>query len=203
MSEATRATTLAEAWAEGHLTDEHGPGLCECLNPYDDTTQCVTDGTADGPMSKAEAEDMVAYIRARPPGSLTLTDFLLSRIAEDEAAVKRALDFPYHVAGPPWGAAYEPVADDPSSSLTDHHLAVTPARVLAECAARRRIVERERWTPSPGMECDGHPIPFAPHGDYGEGFCMYYAERDGEFSPDLRDLAAIYSDHPDYRADWA
>lgn len=24
----------ARAWAEGHATDEHGPGRCECPNPY-------------------------------------------------------------------------------------------------------------------------------------------------------------------------
>lgn len=27
--------TAADYWDEGHAsTDEHGPGLCECLNPY-------------------------------------------------------------------------------------------------------------------------------------------------------------------------
>lgn len=41
LAEATRAllaecvTVAGRAWAEGHAaTDEHGPGLCECVNPY-------------------------------------------------------------------------------------------------------------------------------------------------------------------------
>ena len=107
----------------------------------------------------------------------TLTEFLLARIAADEAA-----------------------ADD--VDWDDYNPLHQPARVLAECEAKRRIVERERWKPPHGMDCDGHPGAWMPHGDYGAGYCMWGAEHDGEQSATLRDLAAVYADHPDYRNEW-
>jgi hypothetical protein len=58
-----QATTLAEAWAEGHITDEHGPGLCECENPYEEYAVRYGDGQLDGPMSRSAAEEMIAEIR--------------------------------------------------------------------------------------------------------------------------------------------
>lgn len=79
----------------------------------------------------------------------TLTDFLLARIAEDEADVA-----------------------DPAAAL---HYA--PDRVLAECEAKRRIVERHSG-------CD--------EVSYG----------DTSTCPDARDLALPYADHPDYRPEW-
>lgn len=66
MSNGSRATTLAEAWAEGHLTDEHGPDLCECENPYEDYAVRYGDGRVDGPMSRADADEMVAHLRRKP-----------------------------------------------------------------------------------------------------------------------------------------
>jgi hypothetical protein len=150
--------------------------------------------------------------------TLALTEFLLARIAEDEADVLdrwdsdgRARVATVWTGGDP---GYTTVASDDGDGVwiadgrevTDArnaHVLFDPARVLAECEAKRQIVEWHRWSPSPGMECAGHPEPFAPHGDYGEGYCMYFAEHDGEFSPELRAIAAVYSDHPDYRDDWA
>lgn len=111
----------------------------------------------------------------------TLTDFLLARIAEDEAAAQRAAGHPYDIVGTPWGDPYDIVADD-RSSRADHWLAVAPARVLAECEAKRQIVERctallrvEVW------EYDDAP-------DLVEAV--------------LCDLALPYADHPDYREEW-
>jgi hypothetical protein len=103
----------------------------------------------------------------------SLTEFLLARIAEDEVAAERAGSFT------PW--------DETFQNDNYGHLTIQPARVLAECAAKRRIVE--------------------------ELVLPYIAERRrlmngqpswGDEHPDLlRILAAPYADHPDYREEWA
>jgi hypothetical protein len=67
-----------------------------------------------------------------------------------------------------------------------------PARVVAECEAKRRIIEREH------VECGGHPGPWMPHDDYGPGYCW----REDEHNMTLTDLAAVYADHPEYRDEW-
>jgi len=79
--------------------------------------------------------------------SQTITDFLEARIAEDE---RRA-----NYYGP---------------------LALGNARVLAECAAKRAIIET-------------FPVKNGEHGPLG--------------SRVLETLAAVHKNHPDYREDWA
>ncbi|MFJ9387723.1 DUF6221 family protein [Nocardioides sp. NPDC101246] len=90
---------------------------------------------------------------------MTITEFLLARIAEDEAAARaaahdgerwRTLKEDYRLAvaidnGMKWGG--ETVAYDegrPSEEQSAHIARHDPARVLAECEAKRRIVERCR-----------------------------------------------------------
>lgn len=83
---------------------------------------------------------------------MTLADFLLARIAEDEAGVI-----------PEWQFG-------------------TPSRVLAECDAKRQIVD----------------------------MCGYHLEFSGDVTPASDDLATAtlhflalpYADHPDYREEW-
>jgi len=88
---------------------------------------------------------------------MTITEFLEARIAEDEAEAK-------------WVEA----EGDHGSSPVQH-----PSRVLAECAAKRAMVDLYR------------------NGVMGEIF-------DGEkWTNPLAPLAAAYKDHADYREDWA
>lgn len=88
-----------------------------------------------------------------------LTDFLLARIAEDEAAVR-------------------PYADGDSKSR-----GWVAARVLADSAAKRRIVDDLSTEVREAEE----------HGDRHDAACaMHY----------LRLLALPYADHPDYREEW-
>ena len=103
--------------------------------------------------------------------TLTLTGFLLARIAEDEALKHGGY----------------------------------PGRVLAECEAKRRIVEahplvtdQRRLVPAwpgsaPGVacaNCGGNPVDSsAPIEDIGP-------------CDTLLALAAVYADHPDYRQEW-
>jgi len=102
---------------------------------------------------------------------MTLTDFLLARIAEDEAAARHSLD---------GDIEYLP-------SLTTKHgdviyLGVThPARVLAECAAKRAILFDE--------------VPDGPTADYVGGW------RDARMEY-LRLLVQPYASHPDFDPEW-
>lgn len=61
-----------------------------------------------------------------------------------------------------------------SGEVADHIARHDPARVLAECEAKRRIVE---WASD------------------GEG--------EFHWSTVLAPLAAVYADHPDYREEWS
>jgi len=106
---------------------------------------------------------------------MTLTEFLLARIAEDEGAARDA-----YYDGQRWVSEEEVVvaADkelDPVLYLDrkrDAHHAQNwpPARVLAECEAKRRLV---RWCGQWGEPAFREPlaflaIPYADHSDYRE-----------------------------------
>ena len=121
---------------------------------------------------------------------MTLTEFLLARIAEDEAA------------------AHKEDADYANTTLlptydSEHQARRNTERVLVECEAKRRIVERCRplvavvWRESDRLLASAfdemhmptlaHSAPIWPNG---------HAEAT------LRDLALPYSDHPDYDEAW-
>ena len=99
---------------------------------------------------------------------MTITEFLLARIAEDEAVAR---DWAFldsrgigKVSIHGGGTGYERI--------------INPARAMAECAAKRAIVEAiERHREE---EWEGDPIHAAV----------------------LQPLAAVYADHPDYDEAW-
>lgn len=100
---------------------------------------------------------------------MTITEFLLARIAEDEAAADRVEFRPYLGEGAP-------------ELLT--------ARVLAECEAKRQIIElhqRCNVHDHPGDECDA---------------CQRCG--DGSIWPcdTLLAVASVYADHPDFDPAW-
>lgn len=114
--------------------------------------------------------------------TLTLTDFLLARLAEDEAVARGGIS---GQADPENGWGYggfgSPKALTPhvgmihEAAQAQHIIRWHPARVLAEVAAKRRIVER-----------------YAP-----------VAESRLGFDDTLCDLASVYADHDDYDEEWA
>jgi len=109
---------------------------------------------------------------------VTLTEFLLARIAEDEALAQDQLRAYQHVFGIPH-----------YFRIDQSIVGLTPRTALAECEAKRRIVGL--WDlcmsePEPGF-------PSAPLG--GQGAEVYYDA--------LRALAVPYADHPSFRAEWA
>lgn len=105
--------------------------------------------------------------------TLTLTDFLLARIDEDEDEAKAAM-----------GPANSPMGDDAADEVLwmarnegvaeagiEHFARHDPARVLAECEAKRRIVE-------------------------------WYSGSDPDDQPVVKLLALPYAGHPDHREEW-
>lgn len=115
-----------------------------------------------------------------------LVEFLLSRIAEDEAEANRAL-------ADKWGEAQWSTAwwscDEQGS-----HVAVDPPRAVAECEAKRRIVKAAR-------EASGDHVGIAME------FCVGKEEWDEHMAEDPGDaifqaLAAVYADHPDFDEAW-
>jgi hypothetical protein len=128
-------------------------------------------------------------------GTMTLTDFLLARIAEDEAVAQRVVDSPDRNRYCD-RVSFREYGDE--ASLVYHGAIVgsTPARVLAECEAKRRIVELH-------SDDTGHECPSPPH-----GITEFYGGEpdedapDGDWCPTLRALAQPYADHSDFRDEW-
>ena len=110
---------------------------------------------------------------------MTLAEFLLARIAEDEAVARMVVD------GTEQNRFHSWVSVDFGSSLTaDHGNRWSPDRVLAECEAKRRIVARFRET--------GPPF----------GDAEQEIEHDQLWLWVLPCLALPYATHPDYLTAW-
>lgn len=112
--------------------------------------------------------------------TLTLTDFLLARIAEDLRRATREVPCP----------DFDPMSGYACGVL---HTETDP-RAKAECEAKRQIVaQHEQVSTSEGgtgcENCDWDERYGEVLGD--EGPC-----------PTVRILAAVYADHPDYREEW-
>ena len=95
---------------------------------------------------------------------VTLTDFLLARIAEDEEAAEG-------VNRGRWNSRVARLDGDLYALVSRQH----PARVLAECEAKRRIVEHcdyDHLALSPGdpYVLQLLALPFASHPDYDESW---------------------------------
>jgi hypothetical protein len=138
---------------------------------------------------------------------VTLTEFLLARIAEDEAVARvcaRVYPSPWEMSDRGYMAYVK--ADEPDfrevarleqehvergsvawlGEALDHIARHDPARVLAECEAKRRIVRALTAREAPDFESDD------PR-DVGATFA---------FRESCLALAAPYADHPDYDRAW-
>jgi hypothetical protein len=110
---------------------------------------------------------------------MDLAEFLLARIGEDEAAARKVLaehemyDWESYLSGA-GGYGF-------SSNLFAERF--NPTRVLAECEAKRRIVELA--------------APWAAYTGENNGMARVVQDMN------LRLLALPYADHPDYRSEWA
>lgn len=140
-----------------------------------------------------------------------LTEFLLARIAEDEAAAKAAQEEFTRFGGTPptwgkrqWGFRLG-VRRNPA--LVAYVVRHDPARVLADCEAKRCIVEDyraadESWRERPEPENPKrlgkwyNDMTDADFERY-EAWTMAVSLRDA-----VERLATPYADHPDYREEW-
>lgn len=126
--------------------------------------------------------------------TMTISEFLLARIAEDEAVAQRAAshgaDFIGYDTGdrrPDWRAEAGPY---------------DPSRVLAECAAKRRIVGLHQCVDDRrlyGAHIPRYCIPCQDVDGYG-GEAI--GDRGSWPCETLKALAAPYADHPDYDGTW-
>lgn len=122
---------------------------------------------------------------------MTITEFLEARIAEDEAAARASFDEPWlgredngkwevvgsRVDGDCYfsiGSSEEPPIYFLTEGQAEHIARHDPARVLAECAAKREIVSVQAVSKVTAI-----PNPFI-----------------------LRALASVYAEHQDYRQEW-
>ncbi len=128
---------------------------------------------------------------------MTITEFLEARIAEDEETAMRAdsgrwlpedkgISFEFYGDEFPDSEAQARLVAD--TKANQNHIAQwDPARVLAECAAKRAI------------------IALADDVEYMDGRITseWGGPNDGTADDILKALAAVYKDHPDYRQEWA
>lgn len=121
---------------------------------------------------------------------MNITEFLLERIAEDEREATVCLGRP-HYSTRRW------------------------TRMLSECEAKRAIVKQhEQWPvlterPAPEVgvvnpyDLQATTLRMSKHLDWLTE--QEYRKKFGDeppTAPMLKELAAIYSDHPDYREEW-
>lgn len=138
---------------------------------------------------------------------LTLTEFLLARIAEDEAAAGAARPAPWGYQSDDYGDGQLWSGDDSSNGIAhaswEHsgeqtaadlaHIARhDPARVLAECEAKRAIVQVRE-----ALDQEARRVGLT---DY-ERATDVRATRIG-LDVAIKALATVYADHPDCRAEW-
>lgn len=131
---------------------------------------------------------------------MTITEFLLARIAEDRAKVEHAPDATEDTAsarGPGWYHGLECTLcghvgfDGTESNVEDawheHMEAVHQrSRVLAECEAKRRIVDLAEQLDEPTTLRDRLAFPTARV----------------VLDHTLQALASVYTDHPDFDPAW-
>ena len=120
---------------------------------------------------------------------MTLTEFLLARIAEDEAVALEFRDCEW--AGiDAWGDGTDLFfGENPPASVR---------RVLAECEAKRQIVKLHTRTAD--GECVRCDEGYWTEDD--ESSEVYYAQPEAYPCQTLRTVALPYADHPDYRDEW-
>jgi hypothetical protein len=129
---------------------------------------------------------------------MTITEFLEARIAEDEAEARAATPGPWDSMTEETGNGENiyytvehgdtqllDMADSSGQGRADaYHIARhNPARVLAECEAKRAIAGLHKVGAD---QCDEHNAMF-----------------ESIPCPTIRALAAVYKDHRDYQQEWA
>ena len=133
-----------------------------------------------------------------------MADFLQARLDEDESAAREAAGLTENWVAdrPALGVVLvdgEPLIEGHITGLTEHIARHDPARVLREVKAKRAIVAMHRLVFEDYRDGDGMERSSADCAKCGT---------DGRYTSDtypcntLRQIAAVYSDHPSYREEW-
>lgn len=124
---------------------------------------------------------------------MTLSEFLEARIAEDEAVANRYPDL--NSGSDHW----ELLVDFDRDYSEPTAIAIEPARVLAECEAKRRIVALHppRWAV---VYRDSERLLAMA---FDQESVKVEAASGPVYDPEVRVLALPYADHPDYDEEWA
>lgn len=129
----------------------------------------------------------------------TIVDFLRAQIAEDEAKARAALRQLWMVTEGPdreFVVGHLRVPIDPTTGDFLNHVGRHyPARELAECAAKRQIIEQAAEASD-----DRSAVAMDRAASRAEEQRMR-AEDPGALI--LAALASVYAGHPDYRPEWA
>ena len=135
---------------------------------------------------------------------MTITEFLLARITEDETAALAAVD---GQADPENGWGYEGRTLIPHVGIIHHAVQAEhitrwhPYRVVAECAAKRAIVERYVDNLDLALSYRNPKWRDAMNDQDRIEHRMQEARAATSLEACVA-LAAIYADHPDYQTDW-
>ncbi|MBF6540768.1 hypothetical protein IU418_26530 [Nocardia farcinica] len=128
-----------------------------------------------------------------------IVTFIEARLAEDEAAARKAADFPYDApSDAPWVSMQLRVRRGVAMTSDEHFARHDPARVLRQAGVLRALVaghDRDEW-----FEFD----------DETTGSCKACSS----YCPECRSLvrwpcgtlrmvAGVWRNHPDYRPEWA
>jgi hypothetical protein len=147
------------------------------------TTAHVSGARQDGRMEVSGLE---------PDHEPKLDEFLLARIAEDK---RIAVDAATAAGGEDWPVDGPPAAEAGSQAAAEYVSRHDPGRVLAECAAKRRMVLACREA-GPDLTFLGRrpagmaDFPLTPHGTHELAALT------------LALLALPYAAHHDYREEW-
>lgn len=162
---------------------------------------------------------------------MTIAEFLLARVSEDEAAAKacaEAYPSPWEMSDRGWMAKV--TADGPYFRVVatldqehapegwlgdrlDHIARHDPARILAECKAKRAVIEFHKQWPvlvegPPKYETDVtglDAVSFKMSRQIMWATEQEYRNRFGDeppTTPIMRAMASVYSDHREYREEW-
>jgi len=157
---------------------------------------------------------------------MNITEFLEARIAEDEAVARDASQGRWEViprgdqptvqeAGiDAWLAITSSDPGRPKDANAKHIARHDPARVLAECKAKRVIIEQHKDWPvlverKPEFTEAGNDLHSMTYRVTQEMVWLTeqeYVKKFGVEAPTtnmIRALAAVYADHPDYQQEWA
>ena len=121
-----------------------------------------------------------------------LDEFLLARIAEDK---RIATDAARATGRDQWTVADLPGSGPPHDQAAEHAARHDPARILAECAAKRRLVLACR-----DIRPDLHFLGARPRGL--ADFPLSPSDHHQLAAVTLAVLALPYADHSEYRQEW-